>query len=80
MTNSNIPNTGAGQQNANNTSMSLREIFEFLWRLRYWIVASAIVALIAAFVYLRMQNPVYQRSAWIRLNRNDGTGAEMELL
>lgn len=67
-------------QAANNSSMSLREIFEFLWRLRYWIVASAIVALIAAFVYLRMQNPVYQRSAWIRLNRNDGTGAEMELL
>ena len=80
MTNSNIPNTGAGQQNANNTSMSLREIFEFLWRLRYWIVASAIAALAIAFFYVRMQNPVYQRSTWIRLNRNDGTGAEMELL
>lgn len=64
----------------NSSSMSLREIFEFLWRLRYWIIASAVLALVAAFIFLRMQNPVYQRSAWIRLNRNDGTGAEMELL
>ena len=67
-------------QPGNNSSLSLREIFEFLWRLRYWIIASAAVALVAAFIYVRMQNPVYQRSAWIRLNRNDGTGAEMELL
>lgn len=73
-------NPTPGSQQNNNASMSLREIFEFLWRLRYWIVASAIAALAIAFFYVRMQNPVYQRSAWIRLNRNDGTGAEMELL
>ena len=73
-------NPTPGSQPNNNSSMSIREIFEFLWRLRYWIVASAVAALAIAFFYVRMQNPVYQRSAWIRLNRNDGTGAEMELL
>lgn len=76
----NTTGTPAPGSQANSNSMSLREIFEFLWRLRFWIIASAVAALVAAFFYVRMQSPVYQRSAWIRMNRNDGTGAEMELL
>lgn len=74
------PSASGQPGGGNNSSMSLREIFEFLWRLRYWIIASAIAALAIAFFYVRMQSPVYQRSSWIRLNRNDGSGAEMELL
>ena len=80
MADKNIGTPASSNPAGNGSSMSLREFFEFLWRLRYWIVASAFLALVAAFIFLRMQNPVYQRSAWIRLNRNDGTGAELELL
>ena len=60
--------------------IQIREILEFFWRLRWWIIASMILAGIAGFFYIRMQTPVYQRQSWIMLNKNDGSNADLALL
>ena len=64
---------------SNDKEFNIRELLEFMWRIRWWMVASAIVCLILGFVYMRMQTPIYQRQAWIMLNNNDGVNAEMAL-
>ncbi len=61
-------------------SLNIREMLEFVWRLRWWIVLSVFCVCSLAFFYLRMQTPVYERSSWIMLNRNDGNNAELALL
>ena len=58
---------------------NIRELLEFMWRIRWWMVVSAVVCLIIGFVYVRMQTPIFERKAWIMLNNNDGTNAEMAL-
>ena len=67
------------EQSSENQEFNIRELLEFIWRIRWWMVASAFVMLILGFVYTRMQTPIYQRQAWIMLNNNDGTNAEMAL-
>ena len=57
-----------------------REFFEFIWRLRYWMLASVAVAVLLGVLFLRAQTPVYERSAWIMLNSNDGSNTEQALL
>ena len=68
------------QQNDQNSSINLRDLVYFIWRLRWWIIASMFLALCAGFLYVRMQTPVYQRSSWIMLNKNDGSNADLALL
>ena len=72
-------NTNKPQGN-NSEYVSFRDIFDFIWRLKWWIVASAIAALIVAFVSVRMQSPVFQRTSWIMLNRDDGSTGELSML
>ena len=62
------------------SSTSYREILEFFWRIRWWIVGSMILVLAAGFLYVRMQTPIFQRTSWIMLNRNDGSNADLALL
>ncbi len=69
-------NTGADQQGG----MSMGEMFDFAWRLRYWIVASAFACCCLGFLYSRSQTKMYERSAWIMLNNNDGTNNELAML
>ena len=65
---------------ANAEYISFRDIFDFVWRLKWWIAASAICAFCIAFFYVRLQNPVYQRTSWIMLNRDDGSTGELSVL
>lgn len=81
MDNNNTMNRPAmPQKNQQADAMSLREMFDFVWRLRYWIAASAFVFLCLGFLYTRMQTKMYERTAWIMLNNNDGTSNEMAML
>ena len=61
-------------------SINIRELLEFVWRLRWWVVASAFLMVCLAFVYVRMQTPIYERTSWIMMNKNDGNNAELNLL
>ena len=60
------------QQNTEE-GIPIREIVEFVFRLKWWILGSAVLAILLAFFYVRLQNPVYERSSWIMLNRDDGS-------
>ena len=51
--------------------MSLGEIIDFIWRLKYWIILSAVVTVLASIVYLRMLTPMYERTTWVMLNRDN---------
>ncbi|MCQ2334523.1 MAG: polysaccharide biosynthesis tyrosine autokinase [Paludibacteraceae bacterium] len=68
------------QQNAAQSEVNYREILEFVWRLRYWMVGAAFITLIIAFVYVRTQTPIYERTSWVMLNTNDGSNTDMALL
>ena len=59
------------------SGLSIRAILDLFWRLRYWVALSAFVALVIGFVYVRMQNPVYQRSTYVMLNNESSTGGEL---
>ena len=61
-------------------SINIRELLEFVWRLRWWVAASAFVMVCLAFLYVRMQTPIYERTSWIMMNKNDGNNAELNLL
>lgn len=61
-------------------SLSFLDILDLVWRLRYWIAASALVCLILGFVYVRMQNPVYLRSTTVMLNNESSSGGELSVL
>ena len=54
-------------------SVSYREIVDFFWRLKWWILGSVIACFILAFVWVRMQTPVYKQNTWIMLNHADGS-------
>lgn len=67
-------------QQTKQAELSLSDIWDFIWRLKWWILGSAIVALIIAFFYLHLQTPIYTRSTWAKLNKNDGSVAELSIL
>lgn len=73
-------NNGPVNNQEEGESISLRDIFDFVWRLKWWIAASAFAALILGFVYVRMQTPIYERTAWVMLNRDDGSTGELSVL
>ena len=60
--------------------MSLGEIIDFIWRLKYWILLSAVVTVLASIVYLRMLPPMYERTTWVMLNRDNEKSNELYLL
>lgn len=60
--------------------ISLGEIIDFIWRLRYWILISVLITVCAAFVYLRMLTPMYERATWVMLNKENEKSNEMYLL
>jgi uncharacterized protein involved in exopolysaccharide biosynthesis len=52
--------------------VSLGGLFNFLWRLKFGILITVVLALVGAFIYLKMQDVVYERTSWIKLNGNNG--------
>lgn len=78
--NTNQPNSSSQSKAEEQQSLNVRELFEFFLRLRYWMIGSAVCCLIFAFLYVRMQTPMFQRQAWIMLNSNDGTNTELALM
>ena len=63
-----------------NQGLNVRELADFFWRLKYWILLSVFVTVSITYIYLRMQTPVYERTTWIMMNRDDNNNAEMYLL
>ena len=60
--------------------MSIGEIIDFVWRLKYWILLSVLITVGAALVYLRMLTPMYERKTWVMLNRDNEKSNELYLL
>ena len=64
-------------------SIDLRYIVDVIWDLKYWIVASVVAFLAAAYIYLKIATPEYTRSATL-LIANDrmtgGMGSELQIL
>jgi capsular exopolysaccharide synthesis family protein len=60
--------------------MSLGEIIDFIWRLKYWILLSAVITTLSSIVYLRMLTPMYERTTWVMLNRENEKNNELYLL
>ena len=60
--------------------ISLAEIIDFVWRLRYWILISVLITVSAAFIYLRMLTPMYERATWVMLNKENEKNNELYLL
>ena len=72
-------------KNHNNTvsrkqEISLGEIVDFVWRLRYWILLSVLITVSAAFIYVRLLTPMYERTTWVKLNRENEKNNELYLL
>lgn len=53
--------------------ISISGLFNFLWRLKFWIVFTVALALVGAFFYLKTQDVIYERTSWIRLNGNNSS-------
>lgn len=60
--------------------MTIGEIVDFIWRLKYWILLSAVVTVLLSVVYLRMLTPMYERTTWVMLNRDNEKSNELYLL
>ena len=60
--------------------VNIREVLDFIWRLKYWILVSLLITVGAALFYLRMLTPIYERTTWIMMNRDDAKNTEMYLL
>ena len=59
----------------------IRELLDYFWRLRVWILIAVAVSLVVAFCYLRLASPVYERTTWIKLNGNENSlNAELALM
>jgi capsular exopolysaccharide synthesis family protein len=60
--------------------INIREILDFFWRLKYWIIISLATTVGIAIIYLRMLTPIYERTTWVMMNREEGKNTEMYLL
>ena len=64
----------------NNGNVLIRELLDYVWRLRVWIIIAVAASLFAAFCYLQTRTPVYERTTWIKLNGNENSiHAELSL-
>ena len=60
--------------------INIREVLDFFWRLKYWIIISLAITVGIAIIYLRMLTPIYERTTWLMMNRDEGKNTEMYLL
>lgn len=60
--------------------INIREVLDFFWRLKYWIIISLAVTVGIAIIYLRMLTPIFERTTWLMMNRDEGKSTEMYLL
>ncbi len=58
---------------------SFRDILDFIFRIKSWIIISVFFSLLVAFFYLKLQDNVYERSTWVKLNNNDDGGVSSQL-
>lgn len=80
MDNQNYVNLNPNTASQNQQSVSYRDIVDFVWRLRWWIVGAVALCLVLAFFWVRMQTPQYRQATWIMLNHPEGTSNEMDML
>lgn len=67
-----------GQQD---DTQNIRDLFRFIWGLRYWIIAFGLAALIASYIWVKFQTPVYERKSQIMLvDEKSGGSSEMSIL
>ncbi len=56
------------------------DLWDLICRLKWWILGCVATALLIAFAYLQTQTPIYSRSSWIMLNKNDANNPELDLI
>ncbi|MDD4142746.1 MAG: Wzz/FepE/Etk N-terminal domain-containing protein, partial [Bacteroidales bacterium] len=57
------------------SNISFRQILDFAWALRYWIVLSVIFSLGVAYIIVRKTTPIYKRTASILLVNNENNAS-----
>lgn len=61
--------------------INISDIISFFWRLKWWIVAFAFVALCVAYFTVKMMTPIYTRSSQVMLvDESSGANSELTLL
>ena len=53
--------------------LSLPDIINYFWRLKWWILLTLVVAIVGAYGYLKTQTRYYERTSWIKLNKNENS-------
>ncbi len=72
------PNLSFEQQEG---ELSMNDIFDFLWRIKVWIIIAVLVSLVCAYFYLKTQTRTYERTAYVMLNKNkDGVSSQLSFL
>ncbi|MEG0517584.1 MAG: Wzz/FepE/Etk N-terminal domain-containing protein, partial [Bacteroidales bacterium] len=60
---------------------NLRDFLDFFWNLRYWIIASTLLSVAIAFMYIKVNNPSFEKSAIVMMVDDKGSGSnELSLL
>ncbi|MCR5002980.1 MAG: polysaccharide biosynthesis tyrosine autokinase [Bacteroidales bacterium] len=60
--------------------LAFSDVFNFLWRNKFWITISVILALTCAHLYLTTQNNTYERTSYIKLNTGDkSSGSKLSM-
>ena len=53
--------------------LSIPDIINYFWRLKWWILLTLVLALVGAYGYLKSQTRYYERTSWIKLNKNENS-------
>lgn len=63
------------------SGFNLRELLHFFWTLKYWIAASVVVSVSIVFLFIKISNPSYEKSAIVMMVNDEGNSSnELALL
>ncbi len=64
----------------NNDGLTIQALFRSCWKLRWWMILSAFIALALAVCYVKVKTPIYERTTWIMMNNADSGNSDMALI
>lgn len=63
------------------SNFNLREVIDFLWNLKYWIIASVSISLVIALLYTKMATTSFEKNMVVMMVNEEGSGSnELTLL
>ncbi|MDH5392517.1 MAG: polysaccharide biosynthesis tyrosine autokinase [Gammaproteobacteria bacterium] len=71
------------QNNINDDTVKLSEVFSHLWRYRNWVISVVVIFVVAAILYLKFAVPIYKSEAMLRIENDKNALAvlsDMEML